>query len=134
MGPESSRGRGLSDPRAGATSDYDVAETGFDAVSSIGLTEHRRQNYRSTSGFSSQLRTGGLLLNHCITRHDNRSTSFAGQVHRPLRFPDEADRLRTYYHRDQQVGLEVLHGENFRHHYAMTLRDWLRQRPHRTLG
>jgi cyclopropane-fatty-acyl-phospholipid synthase len=24
------------------------------------------------------------------------------------------------------VGFEVLHAENFRHHYAMTLRDWCR--------
>ena len=26
----------------------------------------------------------------------------------------------------QDAGLEVLHAENFRHHYAMTLRDWCR--------
>jgi cyclopropane-fatty-acyl-phospholipid synthase len=26
----------------------------------------------------------------------------------------------------QDVGLEVLHAENFRTHYAMTLRDWCR--------
>lgn len=72
---------GLSDLAQVRHSDYrDVAETGFDAVSSIGLTEHIGvKNYPFYFGFlKSKLRTGGLLLNHCITRHDNRSTSFAG--------------------------------------------------------
>ena len=62
-------------------SDYrDVRETEFDAVSSIGLTEHIGvKNYPAYFGFlKSKLRTGGLLLNHCITRHDNKSTSFVG--------------------------------------------------------
>ena len=33
----------------------------------------------------------------------------------------------------QDVGLEVVHEENLRHHYAMTLRDWCAQ-PRRALG
>lgn len=128
MGPESSRGRGLSDLAQVRHSDYrDVAETGFDAVSSIGLTEHIGvKNYPFYFGFlKSKLRTGGLLLNHCITRHDNRSTSFAGGFTDRYVFPDGeltgSGRITTEI---QQVGLEVLHEENFRHHYAMTLRDW----------
>ncbi|PRC43960.1 SAM-dependent methyltransferase, partial [Mycobacterium sp. ITM-2017-0098] len=50
-------------------SDYrDVRETQFDAVSSIGLTEHIGVgNYPPYFRFlKSKLRTGGLLLNHCI--------------------------------------------------------------------
>jgi len=111
-------------------SDYrDVAETGFDAVSSIGLTEHIGvKNYPAYFGFlKSKLRTGGLLLNHCITRHDNKSTSFAGGFTDRYVFPDGeltgSGRIITEI---QDVGLEVLHEENFRHHYAMTLRDWCR--------
>ncbi|WP_216638116.1 class I SAM-dependent methyltransferase [Mycobacterium sp. 1423905.2] len=108
--------------------DYrDVAESGFDAVSSIGLTEHIGvKNYPAYFGFlRSKLRTGGLLLNHCITRHDNKSTSFAGGFTDRYVFPDGeltgSGRIITEI---QDAGLEVLHEENFRHHYAMTLRDW----------
>ena len=108
--------------------DYrDVREEQFDAVSSIGLTEHIGvKNYPLYFGFlKSKLRTGGLLLNHCITRHDNKSTSFAGGFTDRYVFPDGeltgSGRINTEV---QDVGFEVLHTENFRHHYAMTLRDW----------
>ena len=111
-------------------SDYrDVGEAGFDAVSSIGLTEHIGvKNYPAYFGFlKSKLRTGGLLLNHCITRHDNKSTSFAGGFTDRYVFPDGeltgSGRIVTDV---QDAGFEVLHEENFRHHYAMTLRDWCR--------
>ena len=68
--------QGLSDLAEVRHCDYrDVPETGFDAVSSIGLTEHIGvHNYPAYFGFlTSKLRTGGLLLNHCITRPDNRT-------------------------------------------------------------
>src|SRR5277367_609345 len=109
-------------------SDYrDVREIGFDAVSSIGLTEHIGvKNYPAYFGFlKSKLRTGGLLLNHCITRHDNKQTSFAGGFTDRYVFPDGeltgSGRIVTEI---QEAGFEVLHAENIRHHYAMTLRDW----------
>ena len=111
-------------------SDYrDIGEGEFDAVSSIGLTEHIGvKNYPAYFGFlKSKLRTGGLLLNHCITRHDNKSTSFAGGFTDRYVFPDGeltgSGRIVTEI---QEVGFEVLHEENLRHHYAMTLRDWCR--------
>jgi cyclopropane-fatty-acyl-phospholipid synthase len=111
-------------------SDYrDVRESGFDAVSSIGLTEHIGvRNYPSYFGFlKSKLRIGGLLLNHCITRHDNRSVFRASGFTDRYVFPDGeltgSGRIITEI---QEVGLEVVHAENFRHHYAMTLRDWCR--------
>jgi cyclopropane fatty-acyl-phospholipid synthase-like methyltransferase len=110
--------------------DYrDIGEGEFDAISSIGLTEHIGvKNYPAYFGFlKSKLRTGGLLLNHCITRHDNKSTSFAGGFTDRYVFPDGeltgSGRIITDI---QDVGFEVLHEENFRHHYAMTLRDWCR--------
>lgn len=109
-------------------SDYrDVDETGFDAVSSIGLTEHVGvQNYPSYFGFlQSKMRTGALLLNHCITRPDNRSGPTAGGFIDRYVFPDGeltgSGRIITAM---QDVGLEVMHEENLRNHYAMTLRDW----------
>src|SRR5262249_43296442 len=53
--------------------DYrDVPETGFDAVSSIGLTEHIGK--AGLPGYFDflygKLKPGGRLLNHCITRPD----------------------------------------------------------------
>ncbi|WP_448222325.1 class I SAM-dependent methyltransferase [Gordonia iterans] len=109
--------------------DYrDVAETGFDAVSSIGLTEHiGLANYPSYFRFMrDKLRTGGLLLNHCITRPDNHTRAKAGPFIDRYVFPDgELSGAGTIISRLQDVpGLEVLHEENFREHYAMTLRDW----------
>jgi cyclopropane-fatty-acyl-phospholipid synthase len=108
--------------------DYrDVRESRFDAVSSIGLTEHIGvRHYRAYFGFLlSKLRTGGLLLNHCITRHDNNSPARAGGFTDRYVFPDGeltgSGRIITAI---QETGFEVLHEENFRAHYAMTLRDW----------
>ncbi len=110
--------------------DYrDVREVGFDAVSSIGLTEHIGvRNYPAYFGFlKSKLRTGGLLLNHCITRHDNKSTSFAGGFTDRYVFPDgELTGSGRITAEVQDAGFEVVHAENFRHQYAMTLRDWCR--------
>ncbi len=65
---------GLADKAQIRFSDYrDVKETGFDAVSSIGLTEHiGRANYHSYFTFLlSKLRPEGRLLNHMITRPDS---------------------------------------------------------------
>ncbi|TFC79531.1 methyltransferase domain-containing protein [Cryobacterium cheniae] len=109
-------------------SDYrDVAETGFDAVSSIGLLEHIGvQNYVSYFDFlQSRLRPGGLLLNHCITRPDNRSEpSPRGFIDRYV-FPDgELTGAGRIISAAQDAGLEVVHEENLRHHYALTLRAW----------
>ncbi|MCB1264403.1 MAG: class I SAM-dependent methyltransferase, partial [Mycobacterium sp.] len=110
--------------------DYrDVLEGGFDAVSSIGLTEHIGvSNYPAYFRFlRSKLRTGGLLLNHSITRPGNRSATPArGFIDRYV-FPDGeltgSGRIITEM---QDVDLEVVHEENLRHHYALTLRDWCR--------
>ncbi|MGC1736395.1 class I SAM-dependent methyltransferase, partial [Mycobacterium sp.] len=108
--------------------DYrDVDETGFDAVSSIGLTEHIGvKNYPSYFEFlRSKLRTGGLLLNHCITRNNNKSNFRASSFTDRYVFPDgELTGSGRILSEIQDVGFEVLHAENFRHHYAMTLRDW----------
>jgi cyclopropane-fatty-acyl-phospholipid synthase len=109
--------------------DYrDVRESGFDAISSIGLTEHIGvKNYPAYFGsLKSKLRTGGLLLNHCITLPDNSTYKGDAFTDRYV-FPDGevtgAGRIITEI---QQAGFEVLHEEDFRRHYAMTLRQWSR--------
>ena len=110
--------------------DYrDIAETQFDAVSSIGLTEHIGvANYPAYFTFlKSKMRAGGLLLNHCITRHDNLAPANAGGFIDRYVFPDgELTGSGRIITEAQNVGLEVIHEENLRHHYALTLRDWCR--------
>lgn len=121
---------GLTDFAEIRHSDYrDVHESDFDAVSSIGLTEHIGvAKYPAYFQFlQSKLRTGGLLLNHCITRPDNTATSTTGGFIDRYVFPDgELTGSGRIITEAQNVGLEVVHEENLRHHYAMTLRDWCR--------
>ncbi|HEY5856038.1 MAG TPA: class I SAM-dependent methyltransferase [Aldersonia sp.] len=119
---------GLTDLAEVRHCDYrDIRETGFDALSSIGLTEHIGvQNYPSYFGFiKSKLRDGGLFLNHCITRPDNDRSSKAGGFIDRYVFPDGeligSGRIITDI---QNVGLEVRHEENLREHYALTLAEW----------
>jgi cyclopropane-fatty-acyl-phospholipid synthase len=107
--------------------DYrDIAETGFDAVSSIGLTEHIGVgNYPSYfSWIRDRLRDGGLLLNHCITRPDNRPMETGAFIDRYV-FPDgELTGSGRIITEAQDSGLEVVHEENLREHYALTLGEW----------
>ncbi|MBN9636159.1 MAG: class I SAM-dependent methyltransferase [Actinobacteria bacterium] len=107
--------------------DYrDVRADNFDAVSSIGLTEHIGiANYPAYFQFlRDRLRPGGLLLNHCITRPHNHARSIGGFIDRYV-FPDgELTGSGRIIATAQDAGLEVLHEENLRQHYALTLRDW----------
>lgn len=118
---------GLTDVARVVHGDYrDVRDGQFDAVSSIGLTEHIGvANYPAYFRFlRDRLRTGGLLLNHCITRPHNRPGHIGGFIDRYV-FPDgELTGSGRIIATAQDVGLEVLHEENLRHHYALTLRDW----------
>ncbi|MCV7176678.1 class I SAM-dependent methyltransferase [Mycolicibacterium sphagni] len=122
--------QGLADLAEVRHSDYrDVLESGFDAVSSIGLTEHIGvANYAPYFEFlKTKLRVGGLLLNHCITRPDNKTGPSAGGFIDRYVFPDgELTGSGRIITEAQDAGLEVVHEENLRHHYAMTLRDWNR--------
>ena len=98
-------------------------------MSSIGLTEHIGvANYPAYFRFlKSKLRTGGLLLNHCITRPNNRTGPSAGGFIDRYVFPDgELTGSGRIITEAQDVGFEVVHEENLRHHYALTLRDWCR--------
>jgi cyclopropane-fatty-acyl-phospholipid synthase len=109
--------------------DYrEVPESGFDAVSSIGLIEHIGvKNYEAYFRFlRGKLRAGGRLLNHGITRADNLHPGLQrrGFIGRYV-FPDgeltgSGDIVRAV----ENAGLEVQHHENLRVHYAKTLAQW----------
>ena len=109
--------------------DYrDVPETGFDAVSSIGLTEHiGKANLPSYFAFLfGKLKPGGRLLNHCITRPDNLEPPIrkAGFINRYV-FPDgELEGPGYLVSLMHDTGFEVRHEENLREHYAKTLAAW----------
>jgi len=109
--------------------DYrDVAAGGFDAISSIGLTEHiGLRAYPAYFGFlRDHLRPGGRLLNHCITRHDNTYEQVGAFIDRYV-FPDgELTGSGRIIATMQDHGLEVRQEENLREHYALTLAQWCR--------
>ena len=119
---------GLNDLAAVRYGDYrDITETGFDAVSSIGLLEHIGvRNYAAYFRFlQSRLRPGGLFLNHCITRPENRTEPATRGFIDAYVFPDgELTGSGRIISEAQDAGWEVLHEENLRQHYALTLRDW----------
>ncbi|HET6938748.1 MAG TPA: class I SAM-dependent methyltransferase, partial [Nocardioides sp.] len=103
-----------------------VEETDFDAISSIGLTEHVGvKNYPAYFGFiRDHLRPQGRLLNHCITRQHNRPQDTGEFLDRYV-FPDgELIGSGKIITEVQNAGLEVQHEENFRVHYAKTLAGW----------
>ncbi len=120
--------RGLSDLAEVRHSDYrDVAEGDFDALSSIGLTEHIGE--ANLPGYFQfiydKLKPGARVLNHCITRANNLlEAKVSGFINRYV-FPDgELEGPGKLMSIMTDTGFEVRHEENLREHYAMTLRDW----------
>ncbi len=121
---------GLSDLAEVRHLDYrDVRESGFDAVSSIGLTEHIGKA-KLPGYFSSlyrKLKPGGRMLNHCITRPDNKQKALSGPFINRYVFPDGElvgpGHIVSLMH---DTGFEVRHEENLREHYSLTLAAWSR--------
>ena len=128
-GQRAIEGAGLADKAQIRFSDYrDVPESGFDAVSSIGLTEHiGRVNYESYFSFLyGKLRPEGRMLNHCITRPDSRLPSHYKRsfINRYV-FPDgELSAPGLIISEMNDAGFEIRHEENLREHYALTLKHW----------
>jgi cyclopropane-fatty-acyl-phospholipid synthase len=120
--------RGLQERAEVRFLDYrEVTETGFDALSSIGLTEHiGARNLGSYFSFlAAKLRPEGRMLNHMITRPSNRERQRAGKFIDRYVFPDgELEGPGTIVSAMHDHGLELRHEENLREHYAMTLREW----------
>jgi cyclopropane-fatty-acyl-phospholipid synthase len=121
--------RGLSDLAEVRHLDYrDVTETGFDAVSSIGLTEHigKAQLPGYFAFLHGKLKPGGRLLNHCITRTAGTEPARRpdGFIYRYV-FPDgELEAPGYLVSLMHDAGFEVRHEENLREHYAKTLAGW----------
>ena len=128
-GQKAAADAGLSDQVDIRFQDYrDVPETGFDAISSIGLTEHIgiSQLPSYAHRLASKLAPQGRLLNHCITRPDDHSPAIAkrGFITRYV-FPDgELPGVGRLAKELQRAGLELQHEENLRVHYGKTLHAW----------
>ncbi len=144
---------GLSDRVEFRLQDYrDVRDGPFDAISSIGMSEHvgRRGLPAYTRRLVELLVPGGRLLNHAIgrpvyypedpapsrLRTTSRQVQIALGLRRPSRtasafieryvFPDgELHELGTMVTMFQSHGFEVRHVESLREHYALTLRAWV---------
>jgi len=130
----------------------DVRDGPFDAISSIGMSEHVGR--RSLAPYAQQmfdlLAPGGRFLNHAIGRPVSmkddprpsrlseawRQTQIAWGMRGPSRvrsdfieryvFPDgELHDVGTMVSLFQAHGLEVRHLESLREHYALTLRHWV---------
>jgi cyclopropane-fatty-acyl-phospholipid synthase len=120
---------GLSDRAEIRYADYrSVVESRFDAISSIGLTEHigAKQLGRYAAFLASKLRPEGRLLNHSITRPTGSAPvkNRGGFINRYV-FPDgELESVGTIMLALQDAGLEIRHSENLREHYARTCAAW----------
>ncbi|MBY8852324.1 cyclopropane-fatty-acyl-phospholipid synthase family protein, partial [Saccharothrix sp. MB29] len=121
---------GLSDLAEVRHLDYrDVRDNGFDAISSIGLTEHigKAKLPAYFRSLHRKLNPGGRLLTHSITRADNRQRARTGGFIDRYVFPDGElvgpGHIVSLVH---DHGFEVRHEENLREHYALTLAAWCR--------
>jgi cyclopropane-fatty-acyl-phospholipid synthase len=126
---EATERAGLADRVRIIHGDYrDSPGSGYDAVSSIGLLEHVGvANYPAYfTLLRDKLRPGGRLLNHCITRPDNRTSPMPGAFIDRYVFPDgELVPLATTVEALEGAGFEVRDVESLREHYALTLREWV---------
>lgn len=108
--------------------DVTPADGPFDAISSIGLTEHigAEQLPAYFEHLCSLLEPEGRLLNHAIMRPTTQRSGLAprGFMNRYV-FPDAE--LLTVGEIAQVMadhGFEIRHEENLREHYALTLAHW----------
>jgi cyclopropane-fatty-acyl-phospholipid synthase len=108
--------------------DYrDAPESEFDAISSIGLTEHigKAQLESYFSSLHARLRPGGRLLNHCITQPRTPQRKRLDPFISRYVFPDgQLEPIGLLVSEMNDAGFEVRHEENLREHYAKTLHAW----------
>ncbi len=108
--------------------DYrDVADGPFDAISSIGMSEHvgRDQMPHYVARLHGLLRPGGRLLNHAISWNAGPAAPDPDSFIPRYVFPDgEMLSLAETVGALEAGGFEVLDVEALRRHYALTLRAW----------
>jgi cyclopropane-fatty-acyl-phospholipid synthase len=111
--------------------DYrDVSDGPYDAVSSIGMAEHvgAAMLPEYSADLFALLRAEGRLLNHAISRRPGPRTEFAPTsfIDRYV-FPDgELEPIGMMLSALEGAGFEVRDVESLREHYALTLREWVR--------
>lgn len=123
---------GLTDRIEIRVQDYrDVRDGPYDAVSSIGMAEHvgsvRYREY--ADDLFALLKPGGRLLNHQIARRPERDESdyHIDDFIDAYVFPDgELAPLGRTVGTLEEAGFEVRDVESLREHYALTLRQWVR--------
>ncbi|WP_327662998.1 MULTISPECIES: cyclopropane-fatty-acyl-phospholipid synthase family protein [unclassified Streptomyces] len=123
---------GLTDRVEIRVQDYrDVRDGPYDAISSIGMAEHvgAEQYLEYASDLYALLKPGGRLLNHQIARRPQRDES-AYEVDEFIDayvFPDgELAPVGSTTGQLERAGFEVRDVEAIREHYALTLRQWVR--------
>jgi cyclopropane-fatty-acyl-phospholipid synthase len=105
----------------------DVAEDGFDAISSVGAMEHigTAKLGAHFAAMAAKLKPEGRMLNHTITRPSNHERNHTGPFVDRYVFPDgELQGPATVVAAMHDNGFELRHSENLREHYAMTLAAW----------
>ncbi|MFF2243552.1 class I SAM-dependent methyltransferase [Arthrobacter sp. NPDC058130] len=121
---------GLTDRVDIRVQDYrDVDDGPFDAISSIGMSEHvgREQIQHYASQLYGLLRPGGRLLNHAISWNAGPTAPDPDSFIPRYVFPDgEMLSLSDMVTALESAHLEVLDVEALRRHYALTLRAWVR--------
>jgi cyclopropane-fatty-acyl-phospholipid synthase len=129
---------GLADLVEVRLQDYrDVDDGPYDAISSIGMFEHVGLSQLEVyfRHCNELLRPGGRMVNHAIARPATKKSKMAATRTRFARrsfidkyvFPDgELHEVGSVVSAMQRCGFEVRHLENIREHYALTLRNWVR--------
>ncbi|MDP9695464.1 UNVERIFIED_ORG: cyclopropane-fatty-acyl-phospholipid synthase [Arthrobacter globiformis] len=121
---------GLTDRVDIRVQDYrDVDDGPFDAISSIGMSEHvgREQLDRYVSQLHGLLRPGGRMLNHAISWNAGPTEDDPDSFIPRYVFPDgQMLSLSEVMTALEGGGFEVLDVEALRRHYALTLRAWVK--------
>lgn len=111
--------------------DYrDVGDGPFDAISSIGMSEHvgREQTPGYAAALYGLLKPGGRLLNHAISWNAGPTRPDPDSFIPRYVFPDgEMISLGEMVTALEAARFEVLDVEALRRHYALTLRAWVRR-------
>ncbi len=123
--------------------DYrDLRAEPFDKIVSVGMFEHAGREHLSEyfGHVYNLLKPGGLFLNHGISLHPSSTESSAwshlvgryvlgaGSFIDRYIFPDgELVPVSEVNLIAERTGFEVRHLENWREHYALTLRQWIKR-------